>query len=101
MFDPAPAVATNIEARGADGVGGGLVALQSECATEHRHRQLAFLEQPHQPPEADSAAVFEHSLASEIAALDALVEAMRLGQAKLREPPRRPALRARSPPRSS
>ena len=66
-------------------VGGGLVALQRERAAEDRHRQLALLEQPHQPPEADAAAVFEHALAGEVAALDALVEAVRLGEADLGE----------------
>ena len=63
----------------------GLMALQCEGAAEYRHRQLALLEQPHQPPEADPAAVFEHALAGEVAALDALAKTVRLREADLGE----------------
>jgi hypothetical protein len=85
VLDPAPAVAANIEAGGADGLGSRLMPLQCECAAKHRHRQIALLEQSHQTPETDPAAVFEHALASEVAALDALTEAVRLREANLCE----------------
>ena len=57
-----------------------------ERAAEHRHRQVAFLEQAHQPPETDAAAVFEHTFAGEVAPPHALIEAMRLAEAELGVP---------------
>src|ERR1700736_5710951 len=79
MLDPAPPVA----ARRAD-CGGGLgIALQREGTAEHGHRHLPLVEQAEQAPEADAAAIFEHALAGEVAALDALYQSMRLGKPEL------------------
>src|SRR5438094_443966 len=58
---PAPAVATDIEAGGADCLRRLRIALERKRAAEHRHWKLALLEQAHQPPERDAAAVFEHA----------------------------------------
>src|SRR5216684_6684922 len=69
MTHPAPAVAADVEARLADGVGGERVALQGERAAEHGERQAALLEGAHDAPEADAAAELEHALAGEVAAL--------------------------------
>src|SRR5262249_43457538 len=75
VLDPAPTMAADIEARCADRVGRRPVALQRERTAKHGHRQAALMKQPHQAPETDATAIFEHALRSEIPALDALVPA--------------------------
>ena len=85
VLHPAPAVAAYIETCRADGLGGGLVTLDGKCAAKHGQWEFALLEQPHQTPESDPATVFEHAFAGEVAALDALLPAMRLGEANFGE----------------
>jgi hypothetical protein len=83
VFDPAPAVAAHVEARLADGLGRGRIALEGERAAKDGEGQAALLEQAHQPPEADAAAVLEHRLGRQVAAFHALVQAVRFGEAAL------------------
>src|SRR5262249_46720935 len=81
MLHPAPAMATDVEARRLDRSGRFLVALERQCAAEHRHRQAALPESAHQAPETDAAAVLEHAFAGEVAAVHADRRAGRFGEA--------------------
>src|SRR5262249_56745996 len=73
VLDPAPAVRADVPPGLADGRGDLGVALERERAPEHRQRQPALLEDALHAPEPDAAAVLEHALGGEIAALDAIV----------------------------
>ena len=81
---PAPAMAADIVPGGADRRGRRRVAFQCQSAAEHRQRQGAFRKQPHDPPEADPAAIGEHALGRKIAAWHVRVDAAILGQAPFR-----------------
>ena len=54
---------------------------KASAAAVDRHRQVALLEEPHQAPEADPAAVLEQAFAGEVAALDRLAHAVGIGEA--------------------
>src|SRR5690606_32118720 len=69
VLDPAPAVAADVEAGLTDRRGGQRITLQRQRAAEYRERQPALAEEPREAPEADAAAVFEHALGGEVAAL--------------------------------
>ena len=83
VLDPAPAVRADVEARFGDGGRGFGIALHRKAAAEDRHRQAAFLEEAHQPPEADPAAVFEQPLGGEVAAGDRLAHARGIAESDL------------------
>src|SRR5205814_2248698 len=85
VLHPAPAERAHVPAGIADGGGDGGVALQRERAAEHRERELALVEETLHAPEPDAAAVLEHALGGEIAALHAVVAAASLGERGLRE----------------
>src|ERR1051326_2663471 len=82
MLDPTPAVRTHIESGRADGGSRRRMTLDGKRTAEDRQRQVARLEQAHQTPETDAAAVFEHALAGEVAALGNLAVA-RFGEPDL------------------
>jgi len=77
---PAMAVAANVDAGRAQPPRQLLVALQRDRAGEGRERQAAFLEQPQHAPDADAAAIFVHRLGRQVAAGDAGVHALALGE---------------------
>ena len=81
---PTPAVAADVVPGGTDRGGGRRVAFQREGAAEHRHRQPALGEQPHDPPEADTAAISEHALGGEVAAGHVRIDPAILGQPPFR-----------------
>ena len=85
VLDPAPAVAAHVEPGAADGVRRGRVALDGQRAAEDGQGQAALLEQAHQPPEADAAAVLEHRLGREVTAFRQLIQPVRFREAALRE----------------
>src|SRR5262245_32828437 len=84
VLHPAPAVRADVGARGGERLRGGRVTLQRERACEGGQRKPALLEDPHHTPEADTAAVLEHRLGGEVAALPARISGRHFGQAALR-----------------
>ncbi len=77
-------MAADIVAGGADRGCGRRMAFQRQRTAEHGQRQIALCEQPHDPPEADAAAVGEHALGREVATLHAGVQHAVLGQPPFR-----------------
>src|SRR5260370_1711767 len=74
MLDPAPAVAADVEAGIPDRPRRRRIALERERAAEHCQRQAALAENAQHAPKADAAAVFEHALRAEVAAVTQRVE---------------------------
>ena len=62
---PSPPVTANVKSRIVNCFRRLRIALDSQRTCKDSHRQFALLEQTHQPPEPDAAAVLEHALGSE------------------------------------
>src|SRR6516162_11734361 len=80
MVGPAIAMAADVPVAGSDRRCRRWVRLECPSATENRHRQSEAREDPMEAPEADSGAVFEHALGTEVAPPDAEIAAEHLGQ---------------------
>src|SRR5580692_2438200 len=83
VVDPAIAVAADVPAARGDRRGGGRVRLEGLGAAENRYRHRKAGEDPMQPPEAYTGAIFEHALGAEIATCHAQIRAQHLGQSAL------------------
>src|SRR6185369_16507131 len=81
VLDPAPAMRADVVAGLGDRGRRLGIALEGQSAAVDRHRQLAFLEDAHQAPEADAAAVFEQAFGGKVAAIYGLAHAVGIGEA--------------------
>src|SRR5262249_26186197 len=84
VLDPPPAVAAHVVAGLADGLGGQPGALEGAGAAEDGQGRTALVEEPGESPDPDAAAVLEHALGGEVAALHTAVHALGLGETALR-----------------